>query len=145
MPASPAAKAGDTVQVHYTGTLADGSKFDSSRGGEPLEIKLGEGRLIAGFEDAVLGMNVGDSKEVTIPYAEAYGEHNPKMAQRIPREMIPAETELVDGMILHAQGPDGQTVQFTVIGFDDESVAIDGNHPLAGKDLTFALELMAIL
>jgi len=145
MSESSAAKAGDTVQVHYTGTLDDGSKFDSSRGSEPLEITLGEGKLIPGFENAVLGMSVGESKQVTIPWAEAYGEHNPQMAQNIPRDAIPAEIELADGMTLHAQGPQGQALRFTVVSFDQESVAIDGNHPLAGKDLTFDLELMAIL
>jgi peptidylprolyl isomerase len=145
MSESPAAKAGDTVQVHYTGTLADGSEFDSSRGHEPLEVKLGEGNLIPGFENAVFGMSVGDSKQVTIPCSEAYGEHNPQMTQQVPRDVIPAEIELAEGMTLHAQGPEGQTLRFTVVSFDDESVAIDGNHPLAGKDLIFDLELMAIL
>jgi peptidylprolyl isomerase len=145
MSASPAAKAGDTVQVHYTGTLTDGSEFDSSLGSEPLEVTLGEGRLIRGFEDAVLGMSVGESKQVTIPCAEAYGKHNPQMAQQVPRDLIPAEIDLAEGMTLHAQGPEGQTLRFTVVSFDDEAVAIDGNHPLAGEDLTFDVELMAIL
>ncbi len=145
MSASAAAKSGDTVQVHYTGTLADGSEFDSSRGSDPLEIKLGEGNLIAGFENAVLGMTVGDNKQVIIPCAEAYGEHNPQMTQHVPRDLIPGEIELAEGMTLHAQGPDGQTLRFTVVSFDAESVSVDGNHPLAGKDLTFDLELVAIL
>lgn len=137
-------KSGDNVKVHYTGTLADGSQFDSSQGREPLEFQVGAGQVIAGFDDAVSGMAVGDSKTVTIPAAQAYGEHNPEMVQQVPREAIPGEIELHEGLMLGAQGPQGEQLSFVVKGFDDEKVALDGNHPLAGKDLTFALELVAI-
>jgi len=138
------AKTGDTVKVHYTGTLADGSTFDSSRGQEPLEFRLGEGNMIAGFENAVLGMALGERKTVTIPCEQAYGERNPQMSQSVPRSAIPDDIELAEGTVLHAQNPEGQTIRLTVAAFDDENVTVDGNHPLAGQDLIFSLELVAI-
>ena len=138
------AKNGDKVKVHYTGTLDDGTEFDSSRGHEPLELTLGGGNVIPGFENAIVGMIAGDAKSVTIPAAEAYGARNQDLTQEVPRGVIPDDIELAEGMVLHAQGPDGQTVSFTVMSFDDASVKIDGNHPLAGQDLTFALELVEI-
>jgi FKBP-type peptidyl-prolyl cis-trans isomerase 2 len=139
-----AAKSGDTVKVHYTGTLNDGSQFDSSQGREPLEFTLGTGQVIAGFNDAITGMSVGDSKTITIPSDQAYGSHNPTMVQEVPRSAIPADIELQQGMVLSAQDPNGHTVNFTVMQFNEEKVTVDGNHPLAGEDLTFALELVAI-
>ncbi|MEN8180602.1 MAG: peptidylprolyl isomerase [Pseudomonadota bacterium] len=139
-----AAKTGDTVKVHYTGTLTDGSQFDSSRGGEPLEFTIGSGQLINGFNTAVDGMSVGDSKTVTIPSDQAYGARNPDMVQVVPRSAMPADLELDKGMVLSANSPDGQSLNFTVVEFDDEKVTVDGNHPLADQDLTFDLELMAI-
>lgn len=138
------AKTGDTVSVHYTGTLKDGSQFDSSRGGDPLEFTIGSGSIIAGFNDAVAGMSVGECKTITIPAEEAYGSRNPEMVQEVPRSAIPDDIELEEGMILNATGPDGQTLHFKVTGFDDEKVTVDGNHPLADEDLTFDLELMDI-
>ncbi|KAA6182994.1 peptidylprolyl isomerase [Thiohalocapsa marina] len=138
------AKSGDTVKVHYTGTLADGTQFDSSRGGTPLEFTLGQGNVIAGFEDAVLGMAEGQQKVITIPCDQAYGERNDQMLQTVPRSAIPEDIELAVGLMLHAQGPAGEVVNFTVAEFDGESVTVDGNHPLAGQDLTFDLELVQI-
>lgn len=138
------AKTGDAVQVHYTGTLANGIQFDSSRGDAPLAFTLGEGNMITGFENAVVGMTVGETKVITIPCEQAYGDRNEGMIQAVPREAMPADLELATGMMLHAEGPDGRTLSFTVAGFDDESVTIDGNHPLAGQDLIFDLELVAI-
>lgn len=138
------AKSGDTVKVHYTGTLNDGTKFDSSSGAEPLEFTLGGGNIIPGFETAVLGMSKGESKKITIPSHEAYGPRNENLTQEVPRSAMPDDVELTPGIVLHAQGPDGQTVSFTVMSFDDANVRIDGNHPLAGQDLTFALELLEI-
>lgn len=138
------AKTGDTVKVHYSGTLADGSEFDSSRGQEPLEFTLGEGNMIAGFENAVLGMTLGEQKKITIPCEQAYGERNVEMTQSVPRSAIPDDIELAEGVMLHAQNPEGQTIRFTVAAFDDEQVTVDGNHPLAGHDLIFDLELVAI-
>ncbi|NEX18176.1 MAG: peptidylprolyl isomerase [Halochromatium sp.] len=138
------AKSGDTVKVHYTGTLADGTQFDSSRGQEPLEFTLGQGQMITGFEEAVIGMVLGEHKTITIASADAYGERNRAMVQQVPRTAIPPEIELSQGMLLQAQGPDGETLRFAVADFDDEEVTVDGNHPLAGRDLTFQLELIQI-
>jgi FKBP-type peptidyl-prolyl cis-trans isomerase 2 len=138
------AKSGDTVKVHYTGTFADGTQFDSSRGGEPLEFTLGQSGVIAGFENAVLGMNPGEVKQVTIPCDEAYGERNDGMIQDVPRAAIPDEIDLAEGMMLQAQGPDGRRLNFTVASFDGDTVTVDGNHPLAGRDLVFDLELVEI-
>lgn len=138
------AKLGDTVSIHYTGTLEDGTQFDSSQGGDPLQFTIGAGGIIPGFEDAVKGMQVGDTKQVVIAPEQAYGPYNPEMTQDIPRESIPSEIDLQVGMILQAQSPDGQQLSFTVKAFDEQQVTIDGNHPLAGKDLTFDLELVSI-
>lgn len=140
----PQAQSGDTVKVHYTGTLDDGTEFDSSRGREPLEFTLGAGGIIAGFDTAVTGTSVGEIKTVPIPAAEAYGPRHAHMTQDVPRDAVPDDIELAEGMVLHAHGPDGQAVTFTVVGFDDVQIQIDGNHPLAGKDLTFDLELIEI-
>ena len=139
-----AAAVGDTVQVHYTGRLVDGTQFDSSRGTEPLEVTLGQGETIAGFENALVGMVPGEQKSVTIPCDEAYGERNEAMTQSLPRTVIPDEIELEVGMVLNARSPEGQTVSFSVAQFDDEQVTVDGNHPLAGHDLVFDLELVAV-
>lgn len=139
-----AAQSGDTVHVHYTGTLNDGQEFDSSREREPLEFTIGSGQVIAGFNEAVTGMAVGDSKSVTIPADQAYGVHNPDMVQAVPRNAIPPDIEMQVGLILSARSPEGQNVNFKVVDFDAEKVTVDGNHPLAGEDLTFALELVAI-
>jgi FKBP-type peptidyl-prolyl cis-trans isomerase 2 len=139
-----AAAVGDTVQVHYTGRLVDGTQFDSSRGTEPLQVTLGQGETIAGFENALVGMVPGEQKSVTIPCDEAYGERNEAMTQTLPRSVIPDEIELEVGMVLNARSPEGQTVSFSVAQFDDEQVTVDGNHPLAGHDLVFDLELVAV-
>jgi len=138
------AQSGDTVKVHYTGTLADGTQFDSSHGQEPLEFTLGQGQMITGFEEAVVGMVLGEHKTITIASADAYGERNTAMVQQVPRTAIPPEIELSKGMLLQSQGPDGETLRFTVADFNDEEVTVDGNHPLAGRDLTFELQLVQI-
>jgi peptidylprolyl isomerase len=135
---------GNTVKVHYTGILGDGTQFDSSVGREPLEFTLGEGGVIPGFEQAVLGMVAGQSKSVTIPANEAYGEYQGQLVHQFPREQLPEEIELVEGLPLQAQGPDGQVVHFVVTAFDTESVTLDANHPLAGQDLTFQIELLEV-
>jgi len=140
-----AAKTGDTVKVHYTGILEDGTQFDSSRGSEPLQFTLGGGRILPGFEIAVEGMIVGGTKTIYLPAEDAYGPYREDLTQEVPRSVIPGDIELAEGIILHAQGPDGQTLHFTVVNFDDQKVKIDGNHPLAGKDLTFELELMELV
>ncbi|MFD2110822.1 FKBP-type peptidyl-prolyl cis-trans isomerase [Thiorhodococcus fuscus] len=138
------AQNGNTVKIHYTGTLDDGTVFDSSNGREPLEFTLGTGGVIPGFESAVTGMSVGETKTVTIPPEQAYGQYQEEMTQQVPRSAIPAEIDLQIGMILNAEAPDGSQVSFVVKAFDEEEVTIDGNHPLAGRALTFALELIEV-
>lgn len=135
---------GQTVKVHYTGTLEDGTQFDSSAGRDPLEFTLGEGQVIAGFEQALSDMEIGDTKTVNIPAEEAYGSHQPELVQQVAREQIPADIELSIGVQLQAQGPEGQVFRLVVTGLDEASVTLDGNHPLAGKALTFELELVEI-
>jgi FKBP-type peptidyl-prolyl cis-trans isomerase 2 len=141
---SKTASIGDTVKIHYTGRLVDGTEFDSSRDVDPLELTLGQGQTIAGFEQAIIGMAPGEQKSVTIPCEAAYGERNEEMTQALPRSVIPEEIDLEVGLVLNARSPEGQTVSFTVAGFDDEQVTVDGNHPLAGQDLVFDLELVAV-
>ena len=138
------AKAGDTVAIHYTGTLADGSQFDSSEGRDPLRFTLGSRQIIAGLDAAITGMSQGEKKSVTIAAAEAYGDHRPEAVQAVPRAQIPAEITLEVGGGLQVQTPDGQTIPVTVTSVTDEEVTLDANHPLAGKDLTFAVELVEI-
>jgi peptidylprolyl isomerase len=139
------AKNGDTVQVNYTGKLADGTIFDSSVGRTPYEFTLGVGKAIPGFEKAVLGMKVGEKKTVTIPAAEAYGPHLDDMVIEVSRDRIRSEAEPKVGQILEATGQNGQTIRFTITGISDNgTVTLDANHPLAGKDLTFDIELVNI-
>ncbi|MBK1723718.1 FKBP-type peptidyl-prolyl cis-trans isomerase [Thiocystis violacea] len=138
------AKIGDTVKIHYTGTLEDGTVFDSTTGSEPIEFRIGDGGIIPGFETAVTGMAIGEQKTVTIAPDSAYGDYNEEMTQQVPRSAIPDDLDLKAGMVLSAESPDGLPISFTVKAFDDEQVTIDGNHPLAGRHLTFALELVAI-
>ncbi len=138
------AKAGDTLSIHYTGTLADGATFDSSEGRDPLTFELGSGQIIAGLDAALDGMSVGEKKTVTIPADQAYGPHHPEAIQNVPREAIPADIPLDLGTELQVQTPDGQTMGVTVTAVTEEEVTLDANHPLAGKDLTFAVELVSI-
>ena len=138
------AQAGDTVHFHYTGTLADGSVFDSSEGREPLSFTLGSGQIIRGLDAAITGMAVGDAKTVTIPAADAYGEADPNARQAIPRAQIPPHIPTDPGTALQMQTPQGQTIPVVVVEANDDEVILDANHPLAGKDLTFAVEIVAI-
>ena len=139
------AKSGDTVRIHYTGTLKDGSVFDSSEGRDPLEFQLGSGQVIAGFDDGVTGMEVGEKKTIEIPCDQAYGPINPAAMQDVPRADIPDNIPLELGTQLQMQAPNGQVVMVTVAQVTDEKVTLDANHPMAGKDLTFALELVEIV
>jgi peptidylprolyl isomerase len=138
------AKSGDSVKIHYTGTLDDGTQFDSSAGREPLAFKLGSGQVIPGFDKAVEGMVVGDSKSVNISAEDAYGPHNDQMVQDVPRSALPDDLTPEIGMGLQAQGPDGQVANLVVTAVEDESITVDGNHPLAGKALNFDIELVSI-
>ena len=138
------AKQGDTVHVHYTGRLTDGTTFDSSQDRDPLEITLGQGAVIPGFEKAVEGMSVGDQKTASIPVDEAYGPRRDELVMDVPRTQLPEGLDPKPGEQLRMQSPDGQAVPVVVAGTTDEIIKIDANHPLAGKDLTFDLLLVKI-
>lgn len=137
-------KAGDTVAIHYTGTLLDGTTFDSSDGRDPLEFVVGSGQIIPGLDVALPGMAVGEKKTVQIECEQAYGAINPEMRQAVPREGIPAEIPLDIGTQLQMQTPEGQALPVIVVEVDEATVTLDANHPLAGKDLTFDIELMRV-
>ena len=139
------AKTGDTVRIHYTGTLADGSTFDSSEGREPLEFTLGSGRVIPGFDKAVSGMSVGDTQTVEIACDDAYGTSDPNGIQSFPRDKVPDDIPLELGTRLQLSGPSGEPIMVTVAEVTEESVILDANHPLADKDLTFKIELVEIV
>lgn len=139
----PQAKAGDTVRIHYTGTLQDGSVFDSSQGRDPLEFTLGAGQVIPGFDTAVSGMEVGASRTVTIPAAEAYGARRDDMVLAVPRANVPPDMDPKVGDQLQV-GQGQEQFLVTVAEVNEREVVLDGNHPLAGKDLTFALMLVSI-
>ena len=139
------AKSGDTVRIHYTGTLDDGTQFDSSAGRDPLEFALGAGQVIPGFDNAVDGMAVGDSKTVTIPVEEAYGERHEQLVQQVSRDALPDEIEPAVGMQLQSQSPEGQVMMLVVTEVGNESITVDANHPLAGQALTFDIELVEIV
>lgn len=137
-------KEGDTVHIHYTGTLTDGETFDTSEGRDPLEFTVGSGQIIPGLEAAIPGMTEGDTKTVQIPADQAYGAHNPEAQQSVPRGDIPDDIPLDLGTRLQVQTPQGQVMPVTVVGVTEEEVTLDANHPLAGKDLTFEIELVKI-
>jgi peptidylprolyl isomerase len=138
------AKSGDTVKIHYTGTLEDGTEFDSSAGREPLEFAIGSGQVIPGFDNAVDGMTVGGNQTVTIPAGEAYGERHDQLVQEVPKTALPEDMKPEVGMQLQSQSPDGQIMNLLVTAVEVESITVDGNHPLAGQALTFAIELVEI-
>lgn len=134
---------GSTVRVNYTGKLDDGTVFDSTSEREPLEFTLGEGRIIPGFEAAVEGMSEGETKSAVIPSEQAYGEHQEEMVEAVPRNMLPDDIDFKEGS--HFQiDREGTSMVVKVIAADDAQVTFDGNHPLAGKDLTFDIELLEV-
>ncbi|MEQ8243313.1 peptidylprolyl isomerase [Fulvivirga sp.] len=137
-------KKGDKVKVHYTGKLNDGSVFDSSVNREPLEFEVGAGMMIAGFDNAVNGMKVGDKKVAEIPAAEAYGEKNDDMVVSVPKAQLPPDLNPEIGQQLSMQQPNGQAIPVVVTKVETETIEIDANHPLAGKDLIFDIELVEI-
>ncbi len=139
------AKTGDTVKVDYTGRLADGTQFDTSIGKQPLQFTLGSGQVIKGFDDAVTGMKVGEKKTVTIPADKAYGQRNEALVQVVSRYKLPATITPKVGMQLTVTQNDGSQSYVTITAVTDTSVTLDGNSPLAGKDLTFDLTLVAIV
>jgi len=138
------AKNGDTVKVHYTGTLDDGSQFDSSVGSEPLEVTLGEGQVIPGFEQGLEGMQAGETKQIHIPADEAYGPRHEEMIQTVDRDQLPEDVDLQIGMQFQVDGGDGPLI-LTVTEVTDETATLDGNHPMAGNNLNFELELVEVV
>jgi peptidylprolyl isomerase len=138
------AKNGDSVKIHYTGKLDDGTVFDSSEGREPLEFTVGSGHVIPGFEKMVLGMAPGERKTDTIPVDQAYGERRDDMIVQIDRAQLPPDLNPEVGQELYVQQPGGQVLPVLVVDVDDAGITIDANHPLAGQDLTFEIELVSI-
>jgi peptidylprolyl isomerase len=138
------AKSGDTVKINYVGTLNDGQMFDSSEGRDPLEFVVGSGQIIKGLDSAIPGMSVGDKKTVNVPCDQAYGQKNPDARQAVPREQIPADIPVAVGTQLQMQTPQGQVVPVTVAEVTETEVTLDANHPLAGQDLNFEIEVVEI-
>ena len=139
------AQNGDTVKVHYTGKLTDGTQFDTSTSGNPLEFTLGGGQLIPGFEKAVLGMTPGDTKTVTIPSGDAYGEHRDDMVVTVNKDQFPDHITPQLGQQLEMRQANNQPLNVVITDISGEEVTLDANHPLAGKDLVFDLELVEIV
>ena len=138
------AKKDNLVKVHYTGKLDDGQVFDSSKDREPLEFKIGEGKLIPGFENGVIGMKLQESKTIKIPSAEAYGDKREELMIEVQNQQLPEELKPEVGMELVSKSPDGQEQVVKVAEVKEASIVVDANHPLAGQDLTFEIELVDI-
>lgn len=138
------AKVGDTVRVHYTGKLVDGTVFDSSSNRDPLEFAIGSGGIIPGFEQAVIGMNPGDSKTTHIPADQAYGPHRQEMVLVVEREQIPPDMDLQVGQQLQLRQENGYALPVIVTEVEEAQVTLDANHPLAGEDLIFDIQLVEI-
>ncbi len=139
------AKDGDTIKVHYTGKLDDGSVFDSSADRDPLKFKLGGNRIIRGFENAVIGMEPGGKSTVKIPADEAFGPYKGEMIMEVKKEDLPTDLEPKIGQKFNLQQSDDQTIIVTVTELTGDTVTLDANHPLAGKDLSFDIELLEIV
>jgi FKBP-type peptidyl-prolyl cis-trans isomerase 2 len=137
-------KSGDTVKVHYSGRLTDGTTFDSSAGREPLQFEVGSGMVIAGFDNGVMGMQVGDKKTIQIPVDEAYGPKNPDMVIEFPVSEFPDDLQLEVGQRLNMTNGAGQIIPVVITEIGQETVMLDANHPLAGEDLVFDIELVEI-
>jgi peptidylprolyl isomerase len=136
---------GQKVKIHYTGTLDDGNQFDSSAGREPLEFEVGAGMVIPGFENGVKDMAVGEKKSIHIPAAEAYGEKREEMVMEFERAQLPEGLDPEVGMGLQMQGPEGQPIPVQIAAVGEATITIDANHPLAGQNLTFELELIEVV
>ncbi|MCA0922740.1 FKBP-type peptidyl-prolyl cis-trans isomerase [Pseudooceanicola nanhaiensis] len=138
------AKPGDTLHLHYKGTLDDGSVFDSSEGRDPLTFELGAGQIIPGLEKGLMGMEVGETRKVRVEAAEAYGEHMPERMQAVDRANVPDHIPTEPGTQLQVQTQDGQAMNVVIAEVTDTQLVLDANHPLAGKALTFDVELVSI-
>ena len=139
------AKKGDKVKVHYHGKLTNGETFDSSSGREPLEFEIGSGSVIKGFDEGVSGMKVGEKKTINIPVDEAYGERSEDMLIEFPKDRFPKDMEIKEGMQLMMSNGTGQNIPVIVTEVNDDAVILDANHPLAGEDLIFDIELVEII
>ncbi|MEC3907478.1 peptidylprolyl isomerase [Tamlana sp. 2201CG12-4] len=137
-------KENDTVKVHYTGRLSNGQVFDSSLEREPLEVTLGQGMLIPGFEKGIIDMKLNEKKTINIPVSEAYGDIQQELLYEVKKEQLPPEIAPEVGMALASKDPNGNEVQFRVAEVKEDHIIVDANHPLAGQDLTFDLELIEI-
>lgn len=137
-------KDGDTVKVHYHGKLTDGTTFDSSEGREPLSFEVGSGQVIPGFNEGVTGMEVGEKKTITIPSDQAYGEKRDDLLMEFPLDKFPPDLKPEVGMALNMSNQEGHQFPVMITEVRDESVILDANHPLAGKDLVFDLEVVGI-
>lgn len=138
------AKIGDTVKVHYTGKLTDGTVFDSSRSREPFSVKLGDGKVIPGFENGIVGMEQGQTKTVSIPPEEAYGPRHPNLVLEVNQSEFPDDISPEVGQNLQLKQADGRVIGVTVTSIEKEMVTLDANHPLAGQTLTFEIELLEV-
>jgi len=138
------AKQGDTVKVHYHGRLTDGTTFDSSEGRQPLEFEVGSGVVIKGFDDGVTGMSVGEKKTVVIPADDAYGPRQEDMVIEFPRNNFPPDIEPEVGMTLHMHSEDGNDLPVVITDISSDAILLDANHPLAGQDLVFDIELVDV-
>ncbi len=140
-----AIKKGDKIKIEYTGTLDDKTVFDTSEGKSPLEFEAGSGKVIKGFDDAVMGMEKGEEKNVKLEVKDAYGEHNPELVRKIPRESLPKDQEPKPGMMLLVKTPTGQQYPVKIKEVSDKEITIDLNHPLAGKNLNFKIKVADIV
>jgi FKBP-type peptidyl-prolyl cis-trans isomerase 2 len=138
------AKDGDKVLVHYEGKLEDGTVFGKSELDQPLEFTLGMNEIIPGFEKAVFGMSIGESKTITIGVEEAYGPYQPDLVMEVDRDLVPPHMEVETGQVLQLRQEDGEEIPVKVTEISEETMTLDGNHPLAGHDLTFSIELVNI-
>ncbi len=138
------AKLGDTVKVHYTGKLDDGTVFDSSAERDPLQFSIGEGLVIPGFEQAVVGMTPGESKKTNIPADEAYGPYRPELVMVVEKERIPTDVSVEVGQMLQISQSNGQAIPVVVTEVSDSQITLDANHPLAGQELIFDIQLVQI-
>ena len=140
-----AVQSGNTIRIHYLGRLSDGTTFDSSEGRSPLEFTVGSGSVIKGFDDGVQGMNIGEKKTIEIPFLQAYGPEDPTMIIEFPVDRLPEDLKPEIGMQLNMNNADGQQFPVVITGIDEENIILNANHPLAGKDLIFDLELVEIV
>jgi peptidylprolyl isomerase len=139
------AKLGDTVRVHYTGKLSDGTVFDTSSGRDPLQFTIGKAQVIPGFEKAVVGMDLGESRIAEIAVSQAYGPRDERLVLTVGKDQIPQDLQIEVNDRLQVRRPDGEALVVTVTGISEQDVTLDGNHPLAGQDLTFDIELIEIV